>query len=137
MHAPHHPLFAPERAVRTRALFAVCALASVVALFPEAVSAQSTAVEGAFKLVGERAGLVIGWARNILFTAVVGGLMWSVASWIGTGRVQLKPILITLVAGVMLAIAQGMLTFFVRTGSITGSGTAGAVGLGLPDDILQ
>ena len=82
-------------------------------------------VEDAFQLVGDRLGQLIGWGRNILLTATVGGLMWSIASWIGTGRLQLKPIMITLVAAIMLAVTQGLLTWVIGvdvSGDVGGAG---------------
>ena len=89
-------------------------------------------LEAAFQLIGERVGLVVNWSRNILFTVVVGGILWSLVGWIGTGRIQLKPVLITLSAGVFLGIAQGILGFFIDLSGIAGTGAAGD----LPADIL-
>ena len=91
---------------------ALGALALAAWALPHASFGQDV-VEDAFTLVGNRVGIVIYWSRNILFTVVVGGIMWSLVGWIGTGRVQMKPVLITLAAGVFLGIAQGLLAFFV------------------------
>ena len=108
--------------------------ALVLLLLAEPALAGTSGVVTAFDTVGDRLGDLISWTRNVLLTAVVGGLMWSIASWIGTGRLQLKPIMITLVAAVMLAVAQGILTWVIGSGAVTGTGASGFV---TPADILK
>ena len=105
------------------------ALLAALVLF--ATGAGATPLQDAFQLIGDRVALIVQWSRNILFTVVVGGVMWSLVGWIGTGRIQLKPVLITLSAGLFLGIAQGLLEFFVDLDQIRSETGA------LPSDRLE